>query len=314
MTTDNKSACISANSNTNTSTFYHNNWYLQYPNGPYWIVPDYQHQYNPPISTPEPLKIWNTGTTLSSYVPPITQPEVNIMVNNNRVRNYTTSGNTIVYLNEGEFAIEIFNKNQVTIGAKFKINGKYISTSHLIIYPGQRIVLDRYIDTKDKFKFTVYSVDKNNADVEKIIKNNGDLEIEFYQEYQQPIYVNTYVVPSTLYYCANVGSTTLSGSTFTTANSAASTLTSTTVNTLSRNLNDDVKETGFVEKGNSSNQDLTYVNKTFEYFYSFVTKIKLLPMSEKPIETKDLVVHCTSCGHKAKRHHKFCSNCGTKIE
>lgn len=324
MTTDNKSGCI----NTNTSsgcTYYHNNWYLQYPNGPYWIIPDYQYPYNPPINTPQPMKLWNSGstTTITTYKSMIS-PEVNILVNKNRVRStkpFNGTSTTNVYLNEGEFAIEIFNPNNYTIGAKFKLNGKYISTSHLVIYAGQRLVLDRYIDTKDKFKFTIYTVDKNNAAVEKAIQGNGDLEIEFYQEQEtQPYYpINEPYIyggsfgnagSNNVFYCANLGSGTLTN----TGGINTTTTTTANLNAPSTRGIVETKETGIVDKGGHSNQSLTYVDKTFATLATFITKFKLLPMSEKPIEAKDLVIHCTGCGHKAKRHHKFCSNCGTKIE
>jgi hypothetical protein len=331
--------------NKTSSCLVHDNWYLQYPNGPYWLVPDYIYPYNPPINTPQPIKIWNNGGTSITTVTTATtirsmiKPEVNILVNKNRTRVF----NNLVYLNEGDFAIEIFNPNTYTVGAKFKLNGKYISTSHLIIYAGQRVVLDRYIETKDKFKFTVYEVEKGNAAVENAIKNNGELEVEFYQEQEPPQQIYAINEPyqfggsfgrsssPNVFYCANLGNagtiTNTGGSTTTTIgnNNAPSTLTSGLANGISADASimdwmatganeKSLKETGVVDKGGKSDQNLTYVNKTFAAFATFITKFKILPMSEKPIEAKDLVVHCTSCGHKAKKHHKFCSNCGTKIE
>jgi len=290
-------------------------WYLQYPNGPYWIIPDFQYPYNPPLITPQPIKIWsNFG--LSPTITSIEYPEVNIMVNNNRVRKVPVQGGVdSIYLNDGEFAIEMSNKSAVTLGAKIKLNGTYISTSHLILYPGQRLVLDRYLDTKDKFKFTVYTVDNNNPTVEKAIQNNGELEIEFYQEYIEPAPVQT------TYTLFNANSSTLNAQN----NFYCNTLTDSfgaTSNSLNRSvvgqfdtekLSKSTKDTGLVEKGSHSQQDLTYVNKTFNSWTLTVIKFKLMPLSEKPIEAKDLVNYCSNCGHKTNRNHKFCSNCGTKI-
>ena len=315
--------------NNSPSVYDQSNWYTIYPNGPYWIVPDFVYPYNPPLTNPQPFKLYNNAGfkpiyTVNDY------PEVNIMVNNNRVRRVENSSNNYnVYLNEGEFAIEIFNKSQFTLGAKIKLNGKYISNSHIIVYPAQRLVLDRFIDSKDKLKFTVYTVDANNKQVDQIIKDNGSLEIEFYEEYQQPqSYVcsgsfghtgsnNIYYVNSNLNGLTGTsyGTTTTVANnnlTFTASNSDVN-FAKGVVSDFQKSLKTE-KETGIVDKGGKSDQNLTYVNKTFNIWLSSSVKFKLLPMSEKPIESRDLVVHCTSCGHKAKKHHKFCSNCGTKIE
>jgi rRNA maturation endonuclease Nob1 len=42
-------------------------------------------------------------------------------------------------------------------------------------------------------------------------------------------------------------------------------------------------------------------------------KYKILPMSSKPIEGKDLKKYCTECGKKVKETFKFCPSCGTKV-
>lgn len=316
--------------NNSPSVYDQSNWYTIYPNGPYWIVPDFVYPYNPPLTNPQPFKLYNSGTGLTLPILPIKIPEIEILVNKNRIKKTrrhefeelgTLKTQTdFVYLNEGEFSIEIFNPNSEVIGAKFKLNDKYISSSHLIIYPGQRIVLDRHIDSKDKLKFTVYTVYKNKL-IEEAIKKNGDLEIEFYREYQLPQpYICSGSFGSTagnnIYYVNSLtGTNTNYGTTTTVANNNV-TFTASNSNVASdfqKSLKTE-KETGIIEKGSPSNQDLTYINKTFEANSFFRKYFKMFPMSEKPIEAKDLVVHCTSCGHKTKRHHKFCSNCGTKIE
>lgn len=308
--------------NNNASSCYVHDWYLQYPNGPYWIIPDFQYPYNPPLVTPQPLKVWST-VGLSPTISSVEYPEVNIMVNNNRVRKISSPMNVdAVYLNAGEFAIEMFNKSQVTLGAKIKLNGKYISTSHLILYPGQRLVLDRYIDTKDKFKFTVYNVDSNNSVVEQAIKNNGELEIEFYQEFIEPPQtytlfnsnLGTINTENNNFYCNTLTDAAGPIGTTTVANSYGNSTLTSSLDAGERRYAKSTKETGLVEKGSQSQQDLTYVNKTFNTWTLTVTRFKLLPLSEKPVEAKDLVNYCSNCGTKTNRNHKFCSNCGTKIE
>lgn len=305
--------------NQNTSTCYVHDWYLQYPNGPYWIVPDFQYPYNPPLVSPQPLKVWSSFGITPTFSS-IEYPEVNIMVNNNRVRKVPCEGTIAdkhdkVYLNEGEFAIEMFNKSAVTLGAKIKLNGKYISTSHLILYPGQRLVLDRYLDTKDKLKFTVYSVD-NNTTVDQIIKDNGQLEVEFYQEYIEPQKFTLYNANSsvnTINPTTGVANPTTSTNFYFNSGGAGTTLNSSSERHYAKSTKLGAKETGLVEKGSRSEQDLTYVNKTFNAWTLTTVKFKLLPVSEKPVEAKDLVNYCTNCGQKTNRSHRFCSNCGTKI-
>lgn len=74
-------------------------------------------------------------------------------------------------------------------------------------------------------------------------------------------------------------------------------------------------ETGRVESGSESNQQLKYVDKSFQYFAFYTIEYKLLPTSQKINTTKDINVaqHCTNCGTKRKPTHKFCANCGKKL-
>ena len=57
---------------------------------------------------------------------------------------------------------------------------------------------------------------------------------------------------------------------------------------------------------------INYNGKFNEYSFH-ITHIKLLPLSEKLIEDKDLTEYCTECGTKNKKgNYKFCPRCGKK--
>ena len=85
-----------------------------------------------------------------------------------------------VYLNDkDEFQIELFNPLKVIVLADIKLNGNSISSSGLVIRPGERFYLDCFIEDKKKFIFSTYEVGVD--DVESI-SDNGKLEVFFYKE------------------------------------------------------------------------------------------------------------------------------------
>jgi hypothetical protein len=106
------------------------------------------------------------------------QPSARIAVNKNVV-----PAGTNVYLKSGqEFEIELFNPTKENVLAKIYINGESISNSGIIIRPGRREWIERYIDKAKKFKFDVYEVESNDSDVKAAIKDNGSIKVEFYKE------------------------------------------------------------------------------------------------------------------------------------
>ena len=71
-----------------------------------------------------------------------------ITKNRNRSKIY---GDT-VYLKTGEtFEIELFNPSTTKVLARIEINGKKISEGGIILRPGERVYLERFIETKKKF-------------------------------------------------------------------------------------------------------------------------------------------------------------------
>ena len=81
---------------------------------------------------------------------------LSITTNRNRVKEYGSN----VYLRDGQkFEIELHNPHTCKVLAKIKLNGYYISTSGLVLNPGQRVFLERFIDKDESFIFSTYDVD-----------------------------------------------------------------------------------------------------------------------------------------------------------
>lgn len=106
--------------------------------------------------------------------------------------------NRIVYLKDGdEFQIQIFNPYQYVIGVSFTFNSDSVDNSKmLVLKPGERVWLDRYLDDNRKLKFWTYKVN-NSEEVKKAIEKNGILNIYFYKEIEKNNYTvwcgdNTY--------------------------------------------------------------------------------------------------------------------------
>ena len=121
-----------------------------------------------------------------------------ISVNGNRPKQYASN---VVYLEDlTEFQLELFNPTQKKLLAKIKMNGDYISKNGIVLKPGQRVFIDRYLDEAKKFKYETYKVEKT-QETESAIAKNGLIEVEFYQEYVDTAWTlnqSTYLDP--IYY------------------------------------------------------------------------------------------------------------------
>jgi hypothetical protein len=250
-----------------------------------------------------------------------------ITKNRNRSKIYDDS----VYLKDGEnFEIELFNPTTSRVLAKITINGNYISNSGIVLKPGERVYLERFIDSNNKFVFETYEVEGSNEAL-NAIRNNGGVEVSFYTE----IMTSTYSSFNDGSLTINSGSSTVYGSgtlydTYsypfggTTVNNLFTSSSLSGVSGLSGpiGLNGDAGpegikgsiETGRIEKGDSSNQLFETVNGNFSTFTTSSITIKLLPESQKPVEVSTLRNYCTNCGTRAKKQSwKFCPSCGSKI-
>src|SRR6516225_3620159 len=103
-------------------------------------------------------------------------PTANITINKSRIRLYNknTGAPPIYYLQKGqEFEIELFNPTQETILAKIHLNNTPLSQGGLVLRPGERVFVERYLDVPRKFFFDTYEV-QNFGEAKKAIVKNGD--------------------------------------------------------------------------------------------------------------------------------------------
>jgi len=108
-----------------------------------------------------------------------TEPTAFVTKGRQRVKQYN---NDSVYLNNGdEFDLELFNPTTSKVMAKIELNGISIGAG-IVLRPGERVFIERYIDDARKFMFQTYEVNGNNKDVQRAIANNGDVRVLFYKE------------------------------------------------------------------------------------------------------------------------------------
>lgn len=236
-----------------------------------------------------------------------------ITKNRNRSKIYENS----VYLKDGEnFEIELFNPTTSRVLAKITINGNSISNSGIVLKPGERVYLERFIDSNNKFVFETYEVEESNEAL-NAIRNNGGVEVFFYTEITTSAYS---LFPGSLTInSGNYGSGTLYDTYSypfggTTVNNLFTTTNFTNASIGANASRSKSVETGRIEKGDSSNQLFETVNGNFSAFATSSITIKLLPESQKPVEVSTLRNYCTNCGSRAKKQSwKFCPSCGSKI-
>lgn len=233
------------------------------------------------------------------------------------LRNFYLSGDT-------EFQIELFNPTSKTLGAKISINGKSISSSYLLLYSGQRVWLERDFDSKNKFKFTIYEIDKNDPIAVEATKNNGEIKIEFYEERQPiqflPYTYNTDITWSTIDSTGGMSKNILGFQSTTNCYNATcdSNLTYIDDAVVNSCLPEQTMETGIINRsGNKSKQEFNNVDGIeFNYIPSKVEIMYMLPLSTKQLTAEDVNIrkYCPNCGRKLKPNYNFCPVCGTKVE
>ena len=246
----------------------------------------------------------------------VSKPTAHITKKKSRLKVY--NGNTVFLGDKDNFEFEIHNPTQKSVLCKIKLNGEYISTGGVVIKPGQRVFLERFLDTNNKFEFSTYEVKDTSAN-RTAIDLNGDVRIEFYNEqtYNQYPHLsggNWASGWSTI----NTGSPYYGNMTFTTSNSAPMASYYSNTSSVSSlvgepTLSKKSIETGRVEKGEESKQNFTNSYQNFEYNVSHQISLKILPLSNKNKTTEDIKYYCTECGTKTKSKYKFCPSCGNKL-
>ena len=262
-------------------------------------------------------------TNITSTWSACKRPEAFVTKGKKRIKQFDGQ----VYLSNGdEYEIELFNPTQEVVLAKIKIDGNYIAGGGIVLRRGERVFLERFLDSPEKFKFSTYVVNGNNIEVQDAIANNGYVEIEFYNEYQPTNNWggNTYTYSN--------GNTTINGNpinfttTGTTSTSTFYNASLTSTNTLSGpNIRGFVDkevtspkrhvETGTTEKGSGSDQTFKHTNKTFNSFSFWNVAWQILPTSQKQYTAEEISVnYCGNCGAKRKKDSfKFCPHCGNKF-
>lgn len=282
-------------------------------------------------------------------------PSAHIALNNNRLKAYEIGAssapdeNTTFYLNKDtEFQIELNNPTSDKVLAKFTINGKEEEYG-LVLNPGQRFYLDRFMDKDSRFRFDTYFIPKQHEGISE--KNNGVIKVKFYKEEvsnfkgfsftnSQPLTISPtygYGTGDPYWIYNSSGTFTLNSQDGSISSSCSSLSTANYANTLTGNTNlsvdgdinikgkilvdghevefakkDPEVETGRVEEGSKSNQTFNLVSDTFQSWCFFTSNIKLIPMSKKPQDTP-VRQYCTECGAKTQKKFKFCAQCGSKL-
>ena len=245
---------------------------------------------------------------------------VKIAVNKSLLKEFLVNSQRTVYMDNGsEFQIQILNPYTYSIAASISINGIEMS-NQLIIKPGQRIWLERYLNEARKFLFETYEVNGESKQVKNAIKNNGVIEVKFYKEKEQNnIYITSASTPSTswTYFNNSLDYPTYASDNLSLSAPSTQLYSSSTINAVSYSAGAMAKsksiETGRIEKGNYSNQKFQTVYNDFDYWAFTTESIHILPQSTKPVYANDLKkIYCANCGRKLNQKFKFCPYCGTK--
>jgi len=246
------------------------------------------------------------------------QPTAHITKGRGRLKAY---GDT-VYLKDGSnFEIELHNPKTTSVLAKILINNQLISSAGIIVKPGQRVYLERFIDVAKKFKFETYDVDTSTGTV-RAIADNGKVQVLFYDEasyqlngnssvtiWNQPWHGSSTSNPQPLTFTTSTVGVTSTA--FYAANSAGPQGSNGPEGPAGINFH----ETGRIEKGAKSKQKFDSANGNFNSWQSLAVDWQILPESKKPVEIGEIRSYCTGCGTRHKKSSwKFCPNCGTSID
>lgn len=270
----------------------------------------------------------------TNYATVQTAPSAYITKNKQRIKQHEGT----VYLQNGDtFEIELYNPTQDDILAKIDLNQKTISGGGIVLRPGERVFLERYLDDAKKFKFETYQVD-DSFEGEMATMKNGWVTVTFHELVSEVYHKNkpsdgyTHTInwntnnPDYFTYYNHTGSPTFRNDisinctndiTFTTTgfgDSNVSDFVGNTEPTVKRSMMEPI-ETGKIEKGGKSNQRFTNVDKEFAVFPFYNVEWRILPKSRQPLTSQDLnKLYCTECGSRIRKAtFKFCPHCGNKV-
>ena len=254
---------------------------------------------------------------LVNYSQRATVPTMFITKNKQRLKQFKHQlANQIfdtIYLNNGdEFELELFNPTSSKILAKIKINDNYLE-SGIVLRPGERVFLERYLNEARKFIFETYDVDKDDPNVNEAIKNNGKVEVEFYAESVNYSYYGNTNITYYPYYYSSSDTTIDENVPYTLTSSGGCTNSYCYSQAQDNNSVNESLETGRVEKGSHSNQNFNSEYSDFQNWYFSNQVWIILPKSRKVYRKEELEVYCTNCSAKRKKSsHRFCPHCGVQ--
>ena len=258
--------------------------------------------------------------------------------------------NRAVYLNNGdEFEIELFNPTTNKVLAVIQLNGKNISDAGIVLRPGERVFLERFLDSKRKFLFETYNVSGGSDVVKKAIEHNGKVSVKFYDEapyespdinhdywyksvpdnmspFYGPVYGmdNTGTPPSHMFYSSSVTMDGLGNTMSYSINNMDGVMSfmdmdlkkTTKLSKSTKSRKKEAVETGRVEKGSQSKQMFIEDSSKFNSFYTWESDWQIYPTSQKQRTIREVnEIWCGECGIKRRKDsHKFCPLCGVKYE
>lgn len=260
-----------------------------------------------------------------NYTTAVSKPNAHITKKKSRLKIY--NGHVVFMEDKDNFEFEIHNPTTKTVLCKIKLNGDYISQSGLVLRPGERIFLERFLDTNNKFQFSTYSVN-NTSENQSAISLNGDVRVEFYDERIvqtnlinlnhsgtgsfQP-WSNTTIGTNFNHTAGSISPTTFTTNTVSFNGGTNSYYTNTSSVDLSIPRSKKSIDTGRVEKGGKSDQNFQNSFEEFNSYTSHQILYKIQPLTTKNKTSQDIRQYCTECGVKTKSNFKFCPSCGNKL-
>ena len=245
--------------------------------------------------------------------------EVFITKNKSRLKIYDDK----VFMRNGEtFELEIFNAFDLDIMVLIDFDGKPMSNNGLIVKPGQRVFLERYLDKNSKFKFETYDSDGSEAG-QRAIAKNGDVEVKIYKEKIAPKYTPVrHQLFHTDYrstgrkprrdYSRSAGTIPADTGMLSFASEGIMSLGDVRSAPSPEIYDSAPVETGQVGEGASSDQHFKYITKDFERYSTLEYKFKILPESHKETYAEDIKNYCSNCGRRSRSREVYCPKCGTK--
>lgn len=233
-----------------------------------------------------------------------------------------------------EYEIELFNPTQGKVACRITVDGRPIGDQMLVLRPGQRYYLDRWLSEPRRLKFSTYVAD-GSAEGRAAAALNGLLRVEFFREVPRSVpdpspglWVNTFTtfyhdtgtpIPGWPTSVNSVGmksvptdfDASFTSSTVPASDMGDSKLRSRSSKPRSKSVSRDF-ETGRTEKGSASDQRFDVVDDWFEQFPTWTVDLRILPVGA--VDPSEVRSYCTSCGFRRRKDTwKFCPKCGSSL-